>query len=93
MAEKTLTTKKMYAEQIYHKGKKYETRPVQNKYVSLKIPMLVGWHWYKRQRLLTRLLSITEFESVEKCLSTLGVEKVLPGSSMEDALESWWHVI
>ena len=31
-----------------------------------------------------RLLSITEFESVEK---------VLPGSSMEDALESWWHVI
>jgi hypothetical protein len=42
MAEKTLTIKKMYAEQIYHKGKKYEIRPVQNKYVSLKIPMLVG---------------------------------------------------
>ena len=53
MAEKTFTIKKMYAKQIYHKGQKYEIRPVQNKYVGLKIPMLVGWHWYKRRRLLT----------------------------------------
>ena len=89
MAEKTFTIKKMYAEQIYCHQKKYEVRPVQKKYAGLKVSMLVGWHWYSRQRLQTRLLSITEFESVEKLLGTLGVEKVLPGSSLKDALESW----
>ena len=67
MAEKTFIIKKKYAEQIYRKEKKYEIRPVEKRYVGLKVPMLVG---YKCRRLLTRLQSTTEFESVEKCLST-----------------------
>ena len=88
MAEKTFTIKKKYAEQIYRKEKKYEIRPVEKRYVGLKVPMLVGWHWYKQQRLVTRLHAVTQFETIEMCLSTLGVDKVIPGSNMKDALES-----
>ena len=50
--------------------------------------MLVGWHRYKCQRLITLLHAVTQFESIEKRLTALGVEKVLPGSNMKDALES-----
>ena len=88
MTAKTFTIKKCYAKDIYKGTKVFEIRPATKMWTSIAHNQVIKWHWYKDERLVTRLVHSQCFANLSECLKTVGVDVVLPGLSLEDALES-----
>eukprot|EP00435_Cladocopium_sp_Y103_P037997 s876_g10.t1 len=49
-----------------------EARPCEKKYENLPDGGLIKWHWYKKERLVTRLVRKTKFNSINEMLTSVG---------------------
>ena len=56
MTAKTFTIKKCYAKDIYKGTKVFEIRPATKMWTSIAHNQVIKWHWYKDERLVTRLI-------------------------------------
>lgn len=88
MTAKTYTIRRCYAEDIYKGTKVFEIRPATKMWTSIAPNQVIKWHWYRDERLVTRLIDSQCFANLSECLKTVGVDAVLPGLSLQDALES-----
>ena len=89
---KCFTLKRNFALAIMRSEKLIEARPGEKKYENLPDGGLIKWHWYKKERLVTRLVRKTKFNSIKEMLTSVGVQVYVPGKTMEQALVSQWQV-
>lgn len=86
MSEKTFLIKKDMAEAIWDGTKLFEVRPAVPKF-DLAEGSTVKFHWYTSQRLVAKIKRKTKFECFQDLIHELGVEVIMPGRSMDEAIE------